>query len=711
MAELFPRTSVAFPDIADWEHEFDWGDFGCRGFAMGLIDNQVSLLEEAGGPAFEAYCDCVAADVGVMADDRREDAVSENIDAFRILFAMRPMQLTLAWGRSGDTYGWIMWSVARGAERGQRVFEFVPRLIPKGWQAADDYMQLVVGELGDWTASFYLCARKFGGLDALARLFAELCFGVCSRELIAGRNVEQNFSALVMMSNWASNADEPQAEEWVHFVSGRWPGPLSSRNRAELGTLLITRAHRFTLKDAQWWANKMLRDWRPILTEHLEVQFLAVSLRTMDDWRGARIEILDAIVRLARFYTAADDPSRSSQQALESRVAIIQPLIYFLTENGSSNDILDLLGAWYSPSGQRECDGEVLVVAAGHPQGVRYLWPGGMLQIKQEPGADTYNSVLAAASDALREYYRATDLGDQPVGFDVNRMGIPDEAAAAPFEAALRAHYRVDLLAAALPAGMTFRSTLTIPSTPVPISAMLATEVGISAPAEASLRQSRAIREVRRVSVWSGGMMHGQFELEALGRTAELAGWEMSVHAEIDDGIDAFRGFYSDPDADVLWVIGHGEHSPYRMDQTGLHLGGGRLLSAAEIGALPIPGECSRLLVLNVCSGATTQVLGGIARLGLSQELVEPNQQVLAHLWPIGIYAGLAFGAMFGLELSRRDRAAAYGATVAALRDPPRLREELRQSLGADLAIHGRLEQHDDQVGGLLSWGAPVLLT
>lgn len=80
----------------------------------------------------------------------------------------------------------------------------------------------------------------------------------------------------------------------------------------------------------------------------------------------------------SRSYVESDDPSL---QALESRVSILHPLIHFLTENGISADILDVLGAWYTPLGRRECDDRVLVIAAGHPPGVRYLWPGGMLQV------------------------------------------------------------------------------------------------------------------------------------------------------------------------------------------------------------------------------------------------------------------------------------------------------------------------------------------
>lgn len=126
---------------------------------------------------------------------------------------------------------------------------------------------------------------------------------------------------------------------------------------------------------------------------------------------------------------------------------------------------------------------------------------------------------------------------------------------------------------------------------------------------------------------------------------------------------------------------------------------------------MPVPDAGQRLLVLNICSGAATQFHGGIARVGLSQELVGPSQQVIAHLWPIGVFAGLAFGAKLGLELAAVSVDDAYGRTVEAMRAPAALRAELIARLGDDIGIHRRIEFQDEQVGNMLSWGAPVLLT
>jgi hypothetical protein len=238
---------------------------------------------------------------------------------------------------------------------------------------------------------------------------------------------------------------------------------------------------------------------------------------------------------------------------------------------------------------------------------------------------------------------------------------------------------------------------------------MLATEAGAPAAQEVSLRQSLPDRGIKRVAVWPGSTMHAGFEVEALRRVADTAGWDLDVGNGGDDP-EQFISFYERDDADLLWVIGHGEHSPYRLEESGLAFGD-RLISAEQLLNVPTGSGERRLLVLNVCSGAASQVRGGLARVGLSHEIVGPAQQVIAHHWPIGMYTGLAFGAKLALELMASPSAEAYSATIRGLRSPTELLRELIDRLGPDLGIHERLANQKAQIGNFMSWGAPVLLT
>lgn len=707
MRDHFPRSSAAYPDLMLWDGPFDWAAPASKAMALMLIELQGRFALE-GQREFLTYCDAVGGDVGAMIEDGVIGYEADTVDEYRLLFALKPMELCLVWGLNGQCHGWAMWSLARNVDRDSRFFNTNYSFFAADSQAAPEFRDLAIANLPRWTATFFMLARKFGGVDDVARPVAPMCWDLSEKMLRMGVDLRQCLEALTSMANWASNANEPQAEAWVKYLLGLWSGVMPDANRAQIGILMMSPAHRFTGRDPQDWADEMLGRWSHVLIEHMELQVLAASLRTIEDWRDRRDRILASAVGLARSYREqSGDDETVALQALESRVSIIHPLIWFLTENGEVDDVLDVLGAWYVKDGERTCDGNVLFIASGHSNGVVYLWPGGRLALSRGKDSTTFDAVLAASSLAQREYHRVTSVGDDMPNIDYRRMGQPDEAAGSGFEAATRAHFEPARLAASLRPGRPIRSVVTIPSLPAPVLALLATEGGVVATEEVSLRQPLAVRSIDRVAVWQGGTMHEGFEVEALERVAALAGWMIDVHG---GDVPAFERFYADSAADLLWVIGHGEHSPHRIENSGLVIGE-ELVTADRLRGLAPAGERRRLLVLNVCSGATAQVRGGMARIGIGQELTGPGQQVAAHLWPIGMYAGLAFGAKFALELSAAPTSEAYARTVAGMRDPTALRADLVTRLGSGLAIHDRLAHQDAQIGNVMAWGAPVLLT
>lgn len=706
MRLAFPRTSALFPRLMPWDDPFDWADGRSRAAAIRLADMQVRFAT-LGVKQFLTFCDAVADDITEMTPPAVPDALPDAIDAFRQLFSAMPMGITQAHGMLGDCYGWTMWSLMRHCDRRGRVFDGLWSAVLYSEGIPADYWALVSRNIPRWAAALFLLARKFGGLDVPARAIADRCWQH-SFDLMNGEgDLDDCMSALVLLANWASNADEPQAERWVRILLGLWDKPIPDSVRAQLAMLMISPAHRFTGRDPQSWANEVLELWSHLLTDHLLIQVLATSVRDAKDWLAKRERILIAISSLAREYHATAEDRTAALQALESRVGILHPLIYWLTEFGEIADLLDVLGAWYVDGG-RSCDDDVLFVGAGHRHGVAYIWREGRLIIDRAADEATFDHVLATASAAQRDYHRSSAVGDAIPAIDLTRMGEPDESAAPAFERAVRKHYEPNRLGEAL-GRYRPRSMLVMPSTPVPLAAMLATEAGIPLACEASMRRAEPERPIRRLSLWPGSTYHAGFEVGAVKSVAERAGWEIVVHDAVDDA-DAFLAFYADPEADVLWVSGHGEHSPYRLSDSGLVIGD-CLVTADQLSGLTRHGGGRRLLVLNVCSGAATQVRGGIARVGLSQELATPQQQVVAHLWPIGMYAGLAFGAKFALELAAVPPATALARTVSGLKAPDALRAELRRELGEDLEIHRRIENQDSQIGSVLSWGAPVLLT
>ena len=708
MRDQFPRTSTRYPELLEWDIDFDWSHAESRLLALQLVTLQNPAIEENESSFFE-YCGIVAADVGALAPIDEISSDADTIDHFRFLFALKPIEVTLALGQNGECYGWIMWALARDCDRTARRFDVTYSFFPPDSQAADDYRELASANLPRWTHSFFLLARKFGGLDQVATSTAGLCWVGCHDAFLSDADSIDCFAGLVSLANWAVNANAPQAEQWVRILAGMWDKQIPDQTRAHIGILMITSAHRFTDRSLQEWARELLGNFRQLLTEHMLLQVLAVTVETREDWLAQRNEILATTADLANYYREnAADPS-GAMMALESRVSIIHPLIYSLTEHGTVDDILDILGAWYVIPDGRTNDNEVLIVATSHRHGVGYLWGDERLIIRREDAQGSFERMMEAASNAQRDFHRVGGVGDRFPQIDWNRMGQPDEAAAPEFEAAVRAHFEPALLVKALPEGFALRSMLSIPALPVPVGALLASETDAPVAQEVSLLKPLPDRPIRKVSIWLGSMLHAAFELEALQSVATQFDWELDI---VDHGDDpkAFLDFYACEDADLLWVIGHGEHSPYRLEDSGIVIGDG-LVTADLLSSIQFRSNGRRLLVLNVCSGAATQVRGGMARIGLSHELVTPQQKLIAHLWPIGMYSGLAFGSKLALELAGSDTDAAYRATIRGMMKPDALCKELRLRLGESLGIHDRIANQQEQIGGFLSWGSPVLLT
>jgi hypothetical protein len=125
----------------DWDQPLDWSDAASRARILGLVIAQ-RRAAEAGMDRFLAFCDAVANDVGGLVPVDETSVAADTVDQFRFLFGLLPIELTLAHGRNGDCYGWVMWTLARGCDRRGRVFDVYWSFFPPDSLGAADYRTL-----------------------------------------------------------------------------------------------------------------------------------------------------------------------------------------------------------------------------------------------------------------------------------------------------------------------------------------------------------------------------------------------------------------------------------------------------------------------------------------------------------------------------------------------------------------------------------------
>ncbi|WP_164747504.1 CHAT domain-containing protein [Mesorhizobium sp. M1A.F.Ca.IN.022.07.1.1] len=706
LSEAFPLTHAAYPQIGRWEEEFDLENRGVEVCDF-LVDAQQQLLEESDEQMLP-FSALVRADIIEQTRLAPNETTASCVDCVRFIAAVIPGQRTLSSGQLGDCYGWVLWGISRAHDPAARVNNAI-YAVPPYRGAPRELNEAVLPFAVDWICTAYLLARKFGGLDNHCRDFFDYSTRIVLMALTNG-DVRAAVDATLAIANWATTRGHPGAEALtgaVFQLSQR--DSVNADTKARIEMLFLTRAAQWTDRTPVEWARHLLGARREHLREHEIFQAMAVATDDLESWTANRTDILAEIRRLSTSYY-----ERSSRAealiSLESRASILMPLIYCLTRVGTVEDILDVLWAWYGSADRERGDSNVLFVCPNHADGVAYVWATGRWFAPHTDIGGSFEDLLIGISNALSEYFRGP-AGDRVVDLDERRAGIPAFEDGQALLEAVEGHYQLRGLAEQLPHDFAPRSIVVLPGHRDPFQSLLRRETGRFAALEASLAAAAVDRPIEVLSVWPGATQLTEPELECLRAAAQASSWRLKVrNGQLD--VAAFKEFYEDPEADVLWVIGHGEQSPYSVYESGLVMGAGDLLAIPHLASFAIPAPRRRLLVLNVCSSGSAQTMDGMARIGLAQELCCPHQQVIAHLWPIDYHAALAFGCSLASRLRTEPVSIAFASATEVMRRQTDLLQEL-DGIARGLSARERLahEHVAEKLSNVLCWGCPALFT
>lgn len=215
-----------------------------------------------------------------------------------------------------------------------------------------------------------------------------------------------------------------------------------------------------------------------------------------------------------------------------------------------------------------------------------------------------------------------------------------------------------------------------LPWTEIPMQAAMVQSVGWTAPISLSLRRPVRDRTVRRVLLWSYGLLQGGYEEEAL-EIVFGPGVEITKAHTLTE--DALTDAWEQGDFDVLWFAAHGGFKPDGIELD-LNLGPDFSGGIEFFGSLDHPVGDRRLIVLNACDSGVASNAGGLGGIGLAAAIASPHQAVVAHLWPTDSLASAAFGAFMARGLAAD--AGLFQAFEAALRELVRDRAQIARSLG-----------------------------
>ena len=721
---VFPRLHAVYPfmslgpDLA-WATEFDWNDDELiEAFARIVLDRQewaasrdLDWLAEIADTAIDDLNDHLA-DLDDCEPDQR---TKRTILFLRVLVTVLPMQATLALGQRGACYDWLMRGMSTTYDASRRVnsgYAYVPF-----WQKGDPAVGLLWMErLPLWCSAFFLNARDLGSPSPeKAQVYAVECFAICRElfDLLSRRNAKgagQTAVAMSAIASWGIDCDRPESDDWVDQLVTIWhEGSIPRHVRPTVASVFITKANERTGQSIRTWGETILRDYPGELREHERLMFLTATIDSREQWLRWRKEIITEIEMLRDAANETDIYGADRIAARESRVDLVKPLLRTLVREEDLPAVMEVLSSWYTEPGRTRCDDNVLLANVAFHDGIAYLWPGGAwINSRTDPaGTDAMRDALLAALSIETDPDKIDRL-------DESREGIPDYPRGRELEWAMQGYSSLGELAAGFKTMARPRSLLVFPSLGDPLQALLGRELDIVLPLEVSLAEPLPDRTVRRISIWPGSTYYTQFEIDALRAFAQLHGWEATVFDLQSGGATDFRRFYEQPEPDVLWVAGHGEFKAHRPKESGLILDQGgqpRILPMEELAGFAVPSSGRRLLVLNTCSGATTQGMAGLARIGIGQSIVQPAQAVIGHLWPASQGVSLAFAMLFASHLNGDSFENAFARTMNDLREPKAITGRVSDRLGFKPEGLFRIERDVKDLDSILAWGSPVFLT
>jgi hypothetical protein len=688
IGDHFPLTRAAHPDLVHWEERFDWSvplNWDAVGALLGAQARSAHESPAALAALSETLFRDLAAATLATADSPEQGA---NVDILRFLISLPVAASALIEGDHGLAYDWVLAGISRTFEFGPHINHGEHRLPP--YAGGDPVGNVVAAaSLIRWFQAFYAVSTKLGGLDGLARHYAPGATAVALGAL-GSEHRSLAVQLLALMGQWMAEHHEPQAPWFAVQLSAMFDAPgFEAHDRVIIGTALAGALAPYTGSPASFWARRLLAEQAHALVEHERVQITILAVDTVETWRTQRERLLADIVGLAAFYRDAIRNGGDAGVALEARVKILHPLFHFLAGNGSTDDIIDVLAAWYATPGQDRADPNILFVCPAYGDGTAYVWPGGRsLPAGDDPA--NLDRFLASLSLAHSQFFRGP-AGDQVFALEEDRWGMPNHEHAPALRRDMAVLYDFERLHAALPPNFRPRALVIVPSHRDPIQAELADVLGWLAPIEASVAAAAPARPRQVISVWSDDAVQlVDAEVQLLRSLGQRGGWEVRVF-EGDRTAEAFARYYEDPEPDMLWVISHGEMDAHDLSQSGIVLADRTLMPIRDVARLAVPEVGRRLLVLNICSGGAAQNRGGMGHLGLAQSLARAHQQVIAHQWPVDSYPALVFAAGFLLASINNGPDEALRGAAQLMRDIDGLRAGLA-ALDPDLSAIARLD-------------------
>ena len=703
--DIFPSASQCKPSKVNWDAGFSWTASNSINLAQSLradFYNSTKLHMSE----FKLRCKLLHDDLTEQLSTCQDERKKALIDVLKFSVGQIPTSWFTSTGNFPDAYDWALWSISRNYEIGKRMNETEYCLPP--FDGADDLAnRYCIQFMVDWVESAYYLAVRFGGLDELARRNFQYCY-TSTLKTINDSSGSVGIRALTILTSWAAYSKHKQLSNMVGMIESLVEDPkLSAQDQILLGVSLIGDASFLRQQSAAEFATGMLSKHAGQFQNQDHLQYLVAATDTYEAWLCRKDEILSKIAAVRSDVEEISNSKIDINISMEGRIRIIYSLIFLLSNVPDIVSALSIIARWYGTELATEKVDKHLLVLPNDFRGTTWVWSTGNWTPINRDGKKSLEELMASISNAFTDYFRGPE-GDRVPVVDERLSGTPSVGRASDLRHCTLEHYAIPGAVRTGIFGVGIKSIVFFPNHQVPAFAMV-NEVSPSGLLQViSLNEPPNEPEIANVLIWPGHTLLTDAEVEFLLAVGETCGWEVRVYGNARDN-SSFSEFFSDSDADLLWIIGHGNYDHHNVDGCGLVLNDGELFSLRDFSTLPTPNK-TRGIVANICSGGTARVIGGLGTNGIAGALCNGNQFVVSHGWPVDMYAALAFGGVYFSNLPEFGMREGLRKAQVMLRDQDHILSQIGKT-SHNLSISERLrcKGMKPRLENVLSWGSTAI--
>lgn len=598
------------------------------------------------------------------------------ISYIKFITTQIPLELHVINKRQLESYNWVTYALCDDISRAQTkkidlntIPDFLSDMI---CQSMLDY-----GAIAQWLGDFYNMARSLAAIPQAGNEFFQLSIAVGKLALNIGA-VEKSFWCWMNAACWGANYNFHKTEGLVKIIEAMiFETKVLSSYKANLVYCLTTVTSRFSTKLDFEWAKLALEDYQDYLRGHQKLAVLLCISRndlpeSLDVYhQQVLFEMVDYVKRndFAGF-------SKIEKLRLSDRLSeMLMPYIGTCIEYRKSQLAIKTLLTWYNVNTETGISPETSLILFPLDKDKFLAGSGVWNFVSTRELIPLYKNLTSATNDFLRISSSINTIADFEIAtHEVDRFGVPSEDKSEEVEILLQEFFHCQEIKELLVSEkLEIKSMLCLPSNHHSLQYIASKYIGKTWPLSSSLEKPKPDAIIKKVCLWCGAgsfteAMESSVLIKIFSSVDIHVDYFSSEHTTKEDFLKIYESDYYD----IVWIMSHGEFDHWNPGQVSIEIGAGEVITLEEALRLEIPTRKSRrLLMLNVCDGATHTNLDGLSKLGFGPALSSNQQCTISHLWPVNPYVAATFGAIYAEKISKiKDFFKAFAETLLVMSEP-----------------------------------------